>query len=274
MLVSTQCFANVFETRAAAMRDVDTIYSLLIGLPQTPIWQQFRSMLEQHMHDEVMTSVPGATSSFTMDSCVSCITAEAARHVHAQSIHAARPGSEYANAAAVSSTSNVNTITGLHKHKHNPEGIFCTTPGCNKGDHDHAHCYAKGGGMEGQAPWMRGKKKDDAKETTAVAAAAMTATAPSPAPPAPVIATAAADLSSFMQDLSFASITELPNEIACAANLPFATILDSGTTITLVKDRHFFHTPQVMGTVLPGSPSVNIVFEFDSPTAFMRREHC
>ncbi|KAG1858796.1 hypothetical protein DFJ58DRAFT_840379 [Suillus subalutaceus] len=64
---------------------------LLIGLPQTPIWQQFRSMLEQRMHDEAMTATATNPSTFTVDSCVSCITAEAARHVH-QSAHSARPG--------------------------------------------------------------------------------------------------------------------------------------------------------------------------------------
>jgi len=76
--------------------------------------------------------------------------------------------------------------------------------------------------------------------TTPVTAAATTATTP-PAP-APVIAAAAVDLSSLMQDLSFASIAEIPDEIACAINLPFMTILDSGTTVMLVKERCYFHT--------------------------------
>lgn len=228
----------------AAMRDGDAIYSLLIGLPHTPIWQQFRAMLEQRMHDEVMTALPGTVSAFTVDSCVSRITAEAARHVHSHSITNARPGSEYANATSSSAApSNVNSITGLRKHRHNPDGIFCTTPGCNKGDHDHAHCYGKGGGMEGQAPWMRNRKREDAKDKTAVAAAATTVAPPtSSSVPAPVIAAAATDISSLMHDLSFASIAEIPDEVACAANLPFTTILDSGTTVTLVKDRRFFHT--------------------------------
>jgi hypothetical protein len=222
------------------MRDGDAIYSLLIGLPQTPIWQQFQSMLEQWMHDEVMTVKPGTVSAFTVDSCVSRIMAEAACHIHSQSVHTARPGSEYANATtSTNASTTVNPITGLHKHKFNPDGIFCTMPGCNKGDHDHAHCYGKGGGMEGQAPWMRNKKKDTSKET---AAATVPAAAMPSAPAAPVIAAAAADLSSLMQDLSFVSIAEVPDEMACAVNLPFTTILDSGTTVTLVKDHRFFHT--------------------------------
>lgn len=60
--------------------------------------------------------------------------------------------------------------------------------------------------------------------------------------PAPVIAAAAADISSLMQDLSFASIAEVQDEVTCSVNLPFTTILDSGTTVTLVKDISFFHT--------------------------------
>jgi hypothetical protein len=226
----------------APLRDRDAIYSILIGLPQMPIWQQFKSMLEQRMHDEIMTAMATRPSTFTIDSCVSRITAEAARHVHAQAVHLARPGSEYANAASSSNmnTPNVNSITGLRKHRHNPDGVFCTTPRCNKGDHDHAHCYQKGGGMEGQAPWMRNKKqKDEPKNTANVAAATTTTTPPAPAP---VIAAVLADLSSLMQDLSFASITEIPDEIACATKLLFMTILDLGTTVTIVKDRWFFHT--------------------------------
>jgi hypothetical protein len=71
--------------------------------------------------------------------------------------------------------------------------------------------------------------------------AATTTTMP-PASLAPVIAAISANLSSLMQDLSFASITEIPDKIACATELLFMTILDSGTTMTLVKDCWFFHT--------------------------------
>ncbi|KAG2740678.1 hypothetical protein P692DRAFT_201727783 [Suillus brevipes Sb2] len=240
---------SVFRERlldaGAPWGETDAIYHMLMGLPQTPIWQQFKSLLEQRMHDESMVSSTSSVPTFTFESCVSQITSEAARHVVTQLAHSSRPGSEYANAVAGSAPSGINSITGLKMHRFNPQGIFCTTAGCNKGDHDHAHCYQKGGGMEGQAPWMKGKKPDapKTKETTAVAAAAATAPKPTPPTPAPpVIAAAATDISSLMQDLSFASIVELPDDIACAVNLPFTTILDSGTTVTLVKDRRFFHT--------------------------------
>jgi hypothetical protein len=73
----------------APLRDGDAIYSILIGLPQTPIWQQFKSMLKQQMHDEIMTATATRPSTFTIDSCVSQIMTEAARHVHAQAVHLA-----------------------------------------------------------------------------------------------------------------------------------------------------------------------------------------
>ncbi|KAG1858797.1 hypothetical protein DFJ58DRAFT_840380 [Suillus subalutaceus] len=150
-------------------------------------------------------------------------------------------GSEYANTTTTSTTNSVNAITGLRKHRHNPDGIFCTTPGCNKGDHDYTHCYGKGGGIEGQAPWMRNKKKDNTKAVAAAATTAATTPAVPSAPSVPVIAAAIADLTSLMHDLSFASVTEIP-DVTCATNLPFSTILNSGTTVTLVKDHRFFHT--------------------------------
>ncbi|KAG2150769.1 hypothetical protein DEU56DRAFT_697020, partial [Suillus clintonianus] len=115
----------------------------------------------------------------------------------------------------------------------------CTMPGCNKGDHDHEHCYGKGGGMEGQAPWMRNKKKETA---------AVTVAAPSSTPVIAAVVTAES-LSSLYTDVSFASIAQLPDEVSCAISLPFATILDSGTTVTLVKDRRFFHTYSTAETV-------------------------
>ncbi|KAG2144564.1 hypothetical protein DEU56DRAFT_692031, partial [Suillus clintonianus] len=113
----------------------------------------------------------------------------------------------------------------------------CTTVGCSKGDHDHAHCYAKGGGMEGQAPWQKGKKRDTA---------ALAITIP-PVPAAPLVTSPASStiaafagthtaVTSFLADLSCASITEL----SCLVAAGFNTILDSGTTTTLIQDCSYF----------------------------------
>jgi hypothetical protein len=61
------------------------------------------------------------------------------------------------------------------------------------------------------------KKKHTEKDT---AVAATVIPTPAAAPPAPVPAIAAAAITSLMQDLSFASISKIPDEIACAVNLP------------------------------------------------------
>ncbi|KAG2153397.1 hypothetical protein DEU56DRAFT_751978 [Suillus clintonianus] len=139
------------------------------------------------------------------ESCISRISAEAARQINEDLLNS-KPGSEYANTTAVSSTNSTNTITGLHKHRHNPEGVFCMTPGCNKGDHDHAHCYGKGGGMEGQAPWQKKKR-----EGVVTAAAAVTPPPPVsiPAPRAPMVMTAVAaatNTSSYYPDHDLQSV--------------------------------------------------------------------
>lgn len=131
--------------------ETDAIYHMLMGLPHMPIWQQSISLLKQCMHNESMASAYATATNpivhtFTFESCVSCITSKAARHIVIQHTHSSCPSSEYANAATTSTVSGTNTITGLHMHKHNPQGIFCTMPGCNKGNHDHTHCYGKGGG--------------------------------------------------------------------------------------------------------------------------------
>ncbi|KAG2034841.1 hypothetical protein BDR03DRAFT_1013015 [Suillus americanus] len=95
--------------------------------------------------------------------------------------------------------------------------------------------------MEGQVPWISNKKPEQKKDPTITAAATPAPPPPSP-PPMYVIAAVIIDLASLMQDLSFASITEILDEIACATKLPFTTILYSGTTIILVKDCRFLHT--------------------------------
>lgn len=227
--------------------ETDAIFHMLMGLPQMLIWQQFKSLLKQCMNDESMVATPATGLTFTFNSGVSQIMSEAAWHIVTQHAHSSCPGSEYANTATTSTVNSTNSITRLQMHKHNPQDIFCTTPGCHKGDYDYAHYYGKGGRMEGQVPWMKNKKK----KSTVAAAVVITPTPSLPLtfPPVPAIAAAVANLSSLMENLSFTSIAELSNEMSCSINLPFTTILDSGTTVTLIKDRHFFHTYSTMDTV-------------------------
>ncbi|KAF8836927.1 hypothetical protein BDN67DRAFT_910177, partial [Paxillus ammoniavirescens] len=234
-------------------------FQLLTGLPQTSEWRMFKSQVEQHLHDAysrtIITSVfnnGGFISAtfqhnpMTSESCLTCIY-------------------EYTHMVSTSSSApaDVNPITGLHKYAKNPQGIFCTTPVCSanrRGDHDQLHCFSLGGGMESQAPWQKKKKKDGAlslgtltppmsgtstpvvssSPLPAVSAAAMTS----------AFASAAEDAKALLGDLSCASIEPLgpgmPSpELAAHIHSLLLTILDSGTTTTLVHDySHFWSFSQ------------------------------
>ncbi|KAG2347806.1 hypothetical protein BDR05DRAFT_584615 [Suillus weaverae] len=137
--------------------DDEAVFCLLLGLPATPVWQQFKPELIQRIswdHDAFLSNIISTSSStqsnplapHTFESCAARIIAEASRLVNMQTIaSSSRPESEYAHIQrAARAGSNTNPITQLPKHKHNPGGVLCTTPGCGRGDHDHDHCYAKG----------------------------------------------------------------------------------------------------------------------------------
>lgn len=231
----------------AIYTDAEAVFQLLHGLPCSGSWPQFKALLTimlPTLTPTVAVTAPAAAPvappivPSTFDICISCISSEAAHVIDKRIRVGGAPGSEYTNAVTLlssASSSNINTITGLHKHHHNPDGIFCTTVGCNKGDHDHTHCYGKGGGTEGQAPWMKNKRKD--KETAAAAVI------PSPPPipphiPSSTVIAAYADTSAashtFLSDLSCASIVDVPDahsaDVTALCNLVvagFNTILDS-----------------------------------------------
>ena len=231
----------------ATYSNEEAVFHLLSGLPASPIWQQFRSQLEQRMHDTFSATVVSSTigggapvpamlsaGALTFEDCVARITAEATCHVNKQSMISG-PGSDAAVLHTAPSSCS-NPITGLHRHKNNPEGIFCLTPGCGKGDHDQAHCYSKGGGMEGQAPWKRWKKG----EITAAATIPLSVPAPSTISSAvPGSPRAEAATITFFGDLSCASTIELP-DVSSLLPIIFSTILDSGTMSTLIKDQAYF----------------------------------
>jgi hypothetical protein len=97
--------------------------------------------------------------------------------------------------------------------------------------------------MEGQAPWMKGKKKE--KEMTVAAITAPSA----PTPPSTIItAFAGTDtVDTFFVDLSCASLVEVPDlpptesaVLSCLIAAGFNTILDLGTMTTLIHDRSYF----------------------------------
>jgi len=251
----------------AAYSDEEAVFNLPTGSPSSPAWQLFHTQLEQRMHNSFSATIVSSsissgapilasfqTNSITFDSCTSRISSEATRMLNVQPTVIPGPGSKYAN-TVTTSTSNVNPITGLRKHRNNPQGVFCLTTGYGHGDHNKDHCFREGGGMAGQAPWQKRKKE------TAVVAANASAPTSSPSsnqpqvPIAALITHSTEPTANHRRDLSCAIIEELPNDsfvisdISAQANA-LSTILDSGTTSMLICDHAMFWTYSTQDPVI------------------------
>ncbi|KIM61327.1 hypothetical protein SCLCIDRAFT_122298, partial [Scleroderma citrinum Foug A] len=205
----------------------------------------------------------------TFESISVRIAAEAHRLVLEASI-SPPVGSEFTNVARTSSrqTTNVNPATGLRHTKNNPSGIYCDTPldngsVCGAGSHDCMHCFKPGGGMAGQQPahwkpfWCSktgasdslgapasGLSSSTLQQSPLVAAAVVTAV-----PTSSVSSQGAWSTQEY--DLSCASVAELddtngccPSDdiLACLSVWSYSSLLDSGTSHTLVHDRTHFHS--------------------------------
>ena len=143
----------------------------------------------------------------------------------------AGPGLEYANIAVVQGAGGnvkINPVTGLQMHRNNPKGVKCTNALCaslpHADNHDIAHCYWPGSGMESRAPaWIRNKSQKP--ETVAVA---MT-TSPNLSSSTPQNHST----SEYQHELSCVAITKLPDTF-------ISTLLDSGTTSHLITNQEYF----------------------------------
>jgi hypothetical protein len=253
-------YLSVFENgrrRFAEMQvtftDEESIWMLLNGLPETPQWVVFRS-LTIGLYKAPSTSTSAVASpKITFEEVATSFSEEANRQRGQQRI--ARPGSEYANAATVPSFERrINPTTGVRIHKNNPKGVPCENPVCSglprSLTHDREHCLQQGGGMEGKAPWGQRTERGGAKKKDIAASATESKPSTSSAPKIPSTETAAA-ASHHDGDWSCAVIEEIkldsssaPNDsdIACIAGQMLSTLLDSGTTSTLITDRKFFWT--------------------------------
>ncbi|KAG2031152.1 hypothetical protein BDR03DRAFT_986582 [Suillus americanus] len=144
----------------------------------------------------------------------------------------------------------VNPATGVRIHKQNPKGVPCKNPVCNglprSLTHNCDHCLQPGGGMEGKAPWSQRSERGGSKKKDVAAAATETKT---PATPTTSSSTETAALATHHRDWSCATVEELlpdsmpkPEDLACIASQTLSTILDSGTTSTLIMDKKYFWT--------------------------------
>ena len=156
--------------------------------------------------------------------------------VECQHIESSKPagksgaGSEYCN-----HTESASSV--IHRHEKNLEGVLCSN--CGKKSHDAAHCFAKGGGMEGQGSKQKGKAKVKTElGALASGSPSESSSAPSSAPPAS--STYIGDLSCSMMEVEEPSaevFAGLLSSSGCSAS-----ILNSETSSHLFKDRNVFWT--------------------------------
>ena len=206
--------------------EYDMVHSIIRGLPTTGSWPHFAMLVTQNTQDFIDTqthaAVPAAPDTL-LTRVINRLVIECQRIESSKPAgKSSGPGSEYCNHAGPSGGV-------IHKHEKNPNGILCTN--CGKKSHDALHCFAKGGGMEGQDPKPRGKENKKPE----LAAVVSTSSAPAPAP----------SPDTYVGDLSCAIAEEDITKHLTAllsANGGFASILDSGTSSHLLKDRDVFWT--------------------------------
>jgi hypothetical protein len=214
--------------------EYDMVHSIIRGLPTTGSWPHFAMLVTQNTQDFIDTqshaTVPAAPDTLLTRVInrlvVECHRIESSKPAGKSS----GPGSEYCNHAG--SSGGV-----IHKHEKNPNGILCTN--CGKKSHDAPHCFAKGGGMEGQGPKPKGKENRKPELSAIVAPASSTSSSLS-------ASSSALNSDTYVGDLSCA-MTEHPKDLAAllSATGGFACILDSGTSSHLLKDRDIFWTYEV-----------------------------
>jgi hypothetical protein len=209
-----------------AYTEYDMVHSIIRGLPTSGSWPHFAMLVTQNTQDFIDSQshavVPAAPDTL-LTRVISRLVVECQRIESSKPAGKSGAGSEYCNLAG----------PVIHKHEKNPDGVLCTV--CGKKSHDAAHCFAKGGGMEGQGPKQQkaGKGKVKAPE---LAAAASTSSAPSALPP-----------EAYIGDLSCAVSDEPSGDFSTEGyagllNSSFGSILDSGTSSHLLKDRDVFWT--------------------------------
>ena len=206
--------------------EAEMVHQMLRGLPSTASWTNFKQLLTQvvqdHLDHTATLSPETDTSDLLLNRIISRLDIECQRIATERGFHKSGPGSEYTNLANASSSA------PIRKHPNNPKGIACTN--CNKRSHDIDHCWAKGGGMEGQGPKPRATSSKIPISSTMTTSSAEVAclVSPSPSP------------STFAGDLSCAILPSLELGLMVQGNL--STLMDSGSSSHLVRSREFFWT--------------------------------
>ena len=206
-----------FIEMGVSYSEAEMVHQILRGLPGSPSWVNFRQLLTQVVQDHLDSH---AQSPLVADALLNRVISRLdieCLHLGSDRTQKGGPGSEYANLAATSS---------IRKHPNNPKGVVCSN--CQKKSHDVDHCWAKGGGMEGQGP-PRKSPGPLSGPTAAVVTetAAVVSSLPDTTPPG------------FLGDLSCAA---LPDEFGLFAQKTVTALMDSGASSHLIQSKEYFWT--------------------------------
>jgi hypothetical protein len=210
------------------------VHSIIRGLPTTGSWPHFSMLVivtqnTQDFIDAQSHAVVPAAPDTLLDRIITRLVIECQRIEASKPAGKSGPNSEYCNHVGGSGNA-------ICKHEKNPDGVICSN--CGKRSHDGLHCFAKGGGMEGQGPKSKAKAKAKA-ELTAVATPASTASVSASIPDPPPAC--AGDLSCALMDGP--SAEEMTALLTASGNA--TNCLDSGTSSHLFKDHNVFWTYEV-----------------------------
>ena len=131
--------------------EYNMVHSIIRRLPSTGSWAHFSMLVTQNTQDHINSqshAVVKVAPNILLNHIISHIVIECQCIEASKPAGKSGPNSEYCNHA--SSSGDV-----IHKHEKNPDGIICSN--CSKKSHDALHCFAKGGGMEGQGPKSKTK---------------------------------------------------------------------------------------------------------------------
>ncbi|EGO01100.1 hypothetical protein SERLA73DRAFT_72069 [Serpula lacrymans var. lacrymans S7.3] len=240
-----QCFSDL---SADSLSDEEAIFNFVGGLPATPTWDTFKSHHTRSLQraSRGIVDIGGVSTpffvlaidpSFDLGS-VSTIT------LHPNLCTLGSPTPPNLSLLTLLSPASIKTT------------LPCTNPACasnpRHNGHDLSHCFQIGGGIAGQAPWLQRPPLT-----------------PSVLPPVavpPVVA-----------QLAVASSPAFPphfGDLLCAviqsldlSHLSSSTILDSGTTSTLIMDRSVFWSYQI-------DPSISIKTANEGTLASAGRGDC
>ena len=216
-----------------AYTEFEMVHHVIHSIPDSGTWGHFMmQMMQDHVKQErlaVKKCEPDTLlTQITMWLTIECQCLESENWLRVcprqgpGSEYACPNGSEYVHPKQSPGSEYVNFSHDgpIQKHMHNPNGVQCMN--CRLQSHDCDHCYQEGGGMAGQGLCAKAaaavKEKKKSLKT---------------------------ELATFLDtfgnnELSCASMEEVPDEMAELVVNSWSTLLDSGATLHLIKGCDYF----------------------------------